>query len=281
MKIGISVGKSDYKIYELLKKSGFDCVDFDLSSTDTFFYTLSETEAQKLIDNEKKESELCGVEINQVHGPWRWPAKDFLPEDRKERMEQMKKSIRFTARLGCENFVIHPIMPFGCNEIDKPEAKKTYDMNLEFMRELLTEAKKNNVVICLENMPMIEFSLSKPSDILRFVKEIDDPNFKICLDTGHVGVFDDLSVGNAVRELGKEIRVLHVHDSKYQFDLHLPPFYGRVDWEDFMKALSEIEYAGVFSLETGVFAGDRESREITYKYLADIAKYLTNKTNIC
>jgi len=281
MKIGISIGNSNYKTYELLRRSGFDCVDFDLSSTETPFYVLSEIEAQKLVDKEKKESELCGIKINQVHGPWRWPPKDFSLEDRKERMEKMKKAIRFTARLGCENFVIHPVMPFGCNEINKTEAEKTYDINLEFMREILIEAKKNNVVICLENMPMLEFSLSKPSDILKLVKEIDDPNFKICLDTGHVAVFEELTAGNVVRELGKEIRVLHVHDSKFQFDLHLPPFFGKIDWGDFMKALSEIQYTGVFSLEVGVSTENSESHEIIYKYLADIARYLTNKMNSC
>jgi len=130
-------------------------------------------------------------------------------------------------------------------------------------------------------MPMLEFSLSKPSDILKLVKEIDDPNFKICLDTGHVAVFEELTAGNVVRELGKEIRVLHVHDSKFQFDLHLPPFFGKIDWGDFMKALSEIQYTGVFSLEVGVSTENSESHEIIYKYLADIARYLTNKMNSC
>lgn len=44
-----------------------------------------------------------------------------------------------------------------------------------------------------ENMPFKNFSLSKPCDILRFVKAIDDENFKICLDTGHVAVFEGMS----------------------------------------------------------------------------------------
>ena len=86
-------------------------------------------------------------------------------EDRKERMEKMKKSIRYTAVLGCKYWVIHPIMPFGVCEKDTEDAQKTWDMNIEFMSELLKVAKEVGVTICFENMPMLQFSLAKPDKI--------------------------------------------------------------------------------------------------------------------
>lgn len=163
----------------------------------------------------------------------------------------MKKSIRMTSVLGCKNWVIHPIMPYGIEEINTDDAQKTWDMNLVFMRELLKTAKEYDVTICFENMPMIKFSLSKPADILRFVKEINDEKFKICLDTGHVAVYQqEVSLADAVREMGSEIRVLHVHDNKVGWDLHLMPQYGIIDWNEFAKALCDIGFDGVFSLET-------------------------------
>ena len=162
----------------------------------------------------------------------------------------MKRSIHLTALLGCKNWVIHPIMPCGVNDINTADAQKTWDINLVFMRELLQYAKECGVKICFENMPMKEFSLAKPTDILRFVKTIDDDNFKICLDTGHISVFDELSVGDCIRELDGEIRVLHIHDNKYGMDLHSFPYTGIIDWKDFAKALRDINFKGVFSLET-------------------------------
>lgn len=161
----------------------------------------------------------------------------------------MKKSIRATAVLGCKNWVIHPIMPYGVSDINTENVQKTWDMNIEFMSELLETAKEYDITICLENMPFLDFSLSKPADILRFVKTINDEHFKICLDTGHVSVFNKLSLGDSVRELDDEIRVLHVHDNKFSQDLHLIPYSGIIDWEDFAKALKEINFKGVFSLE--------------------------------
>ena len=118
------------------------------------------------------------------------------------------------------------------------------------MNELLKTARQYNVTICLENQPFLNFSLSRPTDILRFVKTINDDNFKICFDTGHVSVFKDLSVGEELRKLGDEIRVLHVHDNAFDIDLHLMPFFGIIDWHDFAAALNEIRFGGSFSLET-------------------------------
>ncbi len=236
--------------YKKLKEHGFSAMDFGMANTDSAIYIASEEELRKMMDNEKHLAEEAEIEISQVHGPWRWPACDLTEEDRKERMEKMKKSIYATYLLGCQNWVIHPIMPYGVEEIDTENAEKTWELNLSFMRELLKTAKGYGVTICLENMPMHKFSIAKPKDILKMVKTINDDNFKICLDTGHVSVFPDLSVGDEVRALGEEIRTLHIHDNRFERDLHLPPFYGEINWADFAKSLKDINYDGVFSLET-------------------------------
>ena len=141
-------------------------------------------------------------------------------------------------------------MPFGTEDIDTDLAQKTWDINLRFMKEILVTAKENDITICLENMPMRKFAIATPAHILRFVKMMDDPHFKICLDTGHVSVFPNLRLDEEVRTLGKEIRVLHVHDNKFGSDLHLMPYFGVIDWEKFAFSLKEIQFDGSFSLET-------------------------------
>ena len=257
MKIGISLDIFDSSYgrwlddkYLKIKEHGFSCMDFNMSDTNSAIYSLPEKAADEILLKERRLADEAGIIINQSHGPWRWPARDFTAADREERMEKMKRSIRATALLGCRDWVIHPIMPYGVHDVNTDDAKKTWELNIEFMRELLSYAKKYDVTICLENMPMREFSLAKPADILRFVKEMDDANFKICLDTGHIAVFEELSVGDSVRELGEEIKTLHIHDNKYGMDLHLFPYSGKIDWNDFAKSLSEIDFNGVFSLET-------------------------------
>lgn len=255
MKIGIqfvALNKENYgrfsdKAYLKMKEHGYAAVDFSLSDTDSVFYT-SPDESKRLLSHHKSLSEKAGVKIHQVHGPWKSHLQGTTYESRVELMEQMKKSIEMTAFLGAENFVVHPIMTPNLDDAGKPEAEKTWETNLVFMTELLKTAKDYGVTICFENMPFGLFSISKPVDTYRFVKEINDNNFKMCLDTGHVSVFG-LSPAEAVREMSDEIKVLHVHDNKHKMDLHLMPHFGVIDWADFGKALRDVGFNGVFSLE--------------------------------
>lgn len=91
------------------------------------------------------------------------------------------------------------------------------------------------VTVCLENMPMQNFSLSKPEKILEFVREI---------------------------------KVLHVHDNTGEKDTHQVPYTGIIDWEDFGRALQDINFDGVLSMETAPQADladdefEKRSREI-------------------
>ena len=249
-----------------------------MSNTETAPYTLAAKQAEDFVLQEKSKIESAGLVISQVHGPWRWPARDFTKEDRAERMEKMKRSIKFTALLGTENFVIHPIMPFGIEErLDSETAQKTWVMNVAFMSELLETAKESGVTICFENMPMPNFSLGTPTDVLRFVKEINDDNFKICFDTGHAVMCKEKTVGDYVRECGAEICAFHIHDNNGFWDLHMLPYFGIIDWEDFGKALKDIDFKGVFSFESSAYPNlSNKDYESLCKMKYNMAKQIIN-----
>lgn len=237
--------------YKRMAEIGYVAADYNLAGTSSGVYTMGEAEGKEFLLKEKELAKEAGVDIVQTHGPWRWPCNDSTPEHRAERMEKMKRSIEYTALLGCKNWVIHPIMPFGTEEINSPNAVLTWDMNKEFMAEILSFAKANGVVVCFENMPFRGFSLGAPEPTLDFVKEMNDEGFKICFDTGHAAIYSKkLSVGDAIRKMGSEIRCLHVHDNNGWVDMHSMPLHGIVDWQDVLNALKEIKYDGVFSLET-------------------------------
>ena len=237
------------KRYEMLRSLGFDYVDIDFLSSRSIYYNTPKEELRQLLRAEKALADAAGVIVNQVHGPWRWPAKDSTPEDRAERMDKMKWSIEMGAILGSKNWVIHPIMPFGVEELDTPLARDTWDMNMAFMSEILEEAKGYDMTVCLENTPYPNFSLGKSADVLRFVKTMNDDHFKMCLDTGHTACCGSNRPGDEVRLIGDELRVLHVHDNNGKQDQHNMPYFGVVDWQDFGAALKEIDFRGVFSYE--------------------------------
>jgi len=258
MKIGINYSQYDHT-YERygkekflkLRQHGYDAVDYGIAYTGSAWYSANDAELKQKANAEKCAAHSAGIQISQTHGPWRWPPQDSSQQEREERLEKMKKAAVITALLGCKNLVIHPIMPFGIEDLKCDKQQQTWDLNLEFFRSLVAHAKQYGVTVCLENMPMRYFSIATPEKILEFVKEINDDFFKICLDTGHVSVFPDLSVGNEIRKLGDYIRVLHIHDNMGNKDAHLYPTKGIIDWRDFVNALEEIGYDGILSLETG------------------------------
>lgn len=255
MKIGIEYKKSlgatlGSSALKKLKSFGYDALDYQIADTNSDIYAMSEEASIAFLCKEREQIEEAGLFVNQVHGPWRWPPRDYEEADRNERMEKMKRSMRMAAALGARYWIVHPLMPFGIEDIGSGKEAETHSINLAFMRELLVEAKKNGVVICLENMPFPKFSIATPEDILNFVKEIGDEDFKICLDTGHVATFENLDLVEETLRLGSYIKTLHVHDSFTTHDYHLAPYSGKHDWEKFGAALLASGYEGVFSLET-------------------------------
>ena len=255
MKIGIT--ESSYRVYpkeiryQKMKEHGFTCADYGMSNTEVAPYTLDDAEFDAYLTEERRLAEDAGIVISQVHGPWRWPPQDATEEDRAERMEKMKRSIRGTAVLGCKNWIVHPIMPYGINELGTDDAQKTWDLNVVFMRELLAYAKEHDIIICFVNMPMPNFSLGSVEAIMRFVNEMNDDHFRVCLDTGHVNVFPGQTLYDAVHMIGDKLQTLHVHDNSGKSDEHRLPWLGTADWEGFGRALREIGFDGVFSYETG------------------------------
>ena len=257
MKIGISFnpygstyGRYGIEKFAKLKQHGYDAVDYNLADTNTELYHLNEQDLIAKIHAEKEAVKAAGITIFQVHGPWHWPPTDDTEGNRQERLKKMKRAVLITSLLDCKHLVIHPIMPYGTEDLDSGEAESTWALNVSFFTALVEYAERYDVTICIENMPMPAFSIATPEKVLELVKTINKDLCKVCLDTGHVAVFPELSVGNEVRRLGDHLKVMHIHDNMGDHDAHLYPSKGIIDWGDFIKAVNEIGYTGVLSLET-------------------------------
>ena len=232
-----------------MKSHGYDALDYGgLCHTEDKIFHISEEEFVATLTRERKIIADNGLFVNQTHGAWRWPAQDFSDYDRAERYAAMEKGVRGTALLGAPYFVIHCIMPFGEN--NPAHKERLWEMNVEYFTRLCKVAEDVGVTICFENLPFTSLPLSRVNETLEFVKLMNTPTMKMCLDTGHAAVYGD-SPADAVRKIGKEyLATLHVHDNNGVSDFHWRPGEGVIDWADFTKALHEINFEGCVSLET-------------------------------
>ena len=259
--------------YGLYREAGFSCIDFNTSRTTIPFYTEPEKEMERIMNGIRQELAAADMTVHQVHGPWCWPPTlDQTPEGRPLRAEEMKKSMRMAKLLGCDKWVVHPIMPNLVRDLLDGTAENTWQLNVEFMGWLLDYAKQIDITICLENMPHRTFSMAKPEKVLELAQLMDDPHFAVCLDTGHVATQEGLTVEEQIRLLGDKLQAFHIHDNNGEKDQHRWPGQGVINWKAFAQALRDIGYTGVFSFETNPAVGlDREGFLRQAKELATLA----------
>lgn len=252
----------------VLRSLGFEAADFGkFVDTDTDFFKQEDEDFFAALAEIRKAYEAAGVTVFQTHGPWRYPPRDRTPEDREERFAAMAKSVRGTAALGARYFVIHPIMPFGENVPDCPE--EVLAINREFFSRLARVAEEVGVVVCLENMPFSHHPLAHSRVIADFVREMDRPSFKMCLDTGHNSFYDDAPPALMLWEHRDVIRTLHVHDNGGGRDDHAPPYTGITDWDAFARVLRDCPDVACLSLELHALSPEeREAGGAHAAYLA-------------
>ena len=253
MKIGIyqNIFRRCGSFEEQIKRAaahGFDAMDFsDMESYGVKLFSLSAPEFERTLTEYGRIASEHGVEISQTHAPGPPTASETTPAQMAQRLELTTRAIEGAAMMGCPRLVVHPVYPYTSRDFDCPE--KTREVNLDFFSKLCGIARKCGVTVCLENTPSIRFSIAKVKEVVDFVKELGDPQLKICLDTGHCTFFQ-YSPSNAVRLVGGELlEALHVHDNKGSADEHLLPFDGMTDWESFAIALRDVGYKGVLSME--------------------------------
>ncbi len=234
-----------------MREHGFVYLDMDwYANTDGDLYDV-ENEEQLLAKAHALADPILesGIVIRQVHGPWMGYERDFTAKGREATFEKACMCLRAAAEIGAKYMAIHPIMPYGDSDTSCDEQ---IEMNKDFWTRLAPVAEKCGVIICLENMPFKNPPLSSVPALAAFVRELDHPYVKMCLDTGHANIFPT-SLGDCVRIIGKDmLMITHVHDNMGEQDEHLHPFCGTADWESFSDALEEIGYEGTVNLECSV-----------------------------
>ena len=280
IKVGLeSAAYFGFENYEegitLMCKHGYTAMDYTgLCPIESPLFTMSESEFKTYLLKLRKVAEDNGIKIAQLHGLWYAP--DETKEQREKSLKYFIKDIKGAEILGCKNVVIHPFLPYVSGE--KIETDKIRDVNFELFGTLLPVAIDCGVTVCAENQPFTAFEMSTVASVKALVREINSPNLKVCLDTGHANLFHD-DIAADVRLLGDDLACLHVHDNKGNWDQHLIPYQGNIEWDGFLSALKEIGYEGTFSLETYISLSMPEpARENMRVNLALLAKTMAAKS---
>ena len=75
------------------------------------------------------------------------------------------------------------------------------------------------------------------------------PALGLTLDVGHVPCTERITAGDAIRRHASALRTVHLDDTRNGVHEHLQIGDGDLDWADIMRALDEIGFSGIASVE--------------------------------
>ncbi|MCI8660160.1 MAG: sugar phosphate isomerase/epimerase [Lachnospiraceae bacterium] len=291
------------KGFEMLRKTGFSCVDFSLNYylTNTSLYRMERNSFFDKTDQELEEyftphragAKEAGIRIHQMHMPY--PI--YIPNGKEELNDYLwqvvaPKSMRLCAFFQCPYIVIHGLKL--ARHLGSEEAE--WQQTERFIHSIAPLAKELGITICIENLyssvgrHIIEGPCCngrKAADrIDRINEEYRAEVLGFCFDTGHANLVG-LDFEDFITDLGDRLKVLHIHDNDGTGDLHQIPFTftktrenkASTDWEGFVRGLRAIGFDRVLSFETAPvlssFPG--EMKEDVLRLIGRVGKYFAGE----
>ena len=292
MKIGVNYPYAVKKIYgekgglTMLKNAGFDAVDYSLDvgfKANCQPQLNSDETIYEFYRDVRRHMDEIGLLCSQTHAPM-FPNQSEEDSYSPEKVEMYKRAIRVTAILGAPYIVIHPTtFDIMSNEYERgmSATKKLYDQLTETLEEC-------NVKLGVENMFHYDYthyyycstSCSNSRDLIEHVEMMNSDRYCVCLDLGHANLVG-LKPEKVIRQVGKRLELIHAHDNFGPYDSHCIPGECTLMWEGVMKALKEVGFKGVFSMELAIFGKvasiDPTLIEDYARIAAKVARFLVNK----
>lgn len=166
-------------------------------------------------------------------------------QTRKNAVNELLVASEAAAAMGARNIVLHPGPE---REGRPPEHEFLQHMNhaAESLNIVAARCQQLGVHLLLENMlPHLLFGHT--SDMLYLLGQIRELNVGTCLDTGHANLAGEL--GTVVHKLSGHLKMLHANDNRGNYDAHLNPGEGVIDWRWLLSELRTHQFKGSLILE--------------------------------
>ena len=247
---------------------GFDCYTAANGFREKFYSSQTIDELKAFFTPYKEAFERHGIAVVQTHPPFPTQKLTDSANETKEEynaraLDATKKALELTAFFGCKYAVVHPV--HGLIDIEYDEQKKA---NMKFYAQLMDDARRFGVTICLENMwnrrdggAIFDSACSDPYEACDYIDTLNDMAgeelFAFCFDVGHANLTGK-NMRATLRQLGKRVKALHIHDTDKLEDKHTIPYahigtkgVSLTDYNGFLAGLRDIGYEGEISFEIG------------------------------
>lgn len=250
--IGMSTGcfyQTDIlEILEVVRDGGFSIIEVC-----SYPAHLDYHDREKVKAASRKIREV-GIEPFSFHAPFADHI-DITSLDEEQRRNSVKELImaaEAAAEIGVRHIVLHP----GPEREGRPPAEEFFyhlEKACEGVNEVAVRCEELGMSLLLENMlPHLLFG--RVQDMLYIMGSAKSKNIGTCLDTGHAYLAGDLPM--AMHKLSCHLRMVHVNDNRGDWDGHLPPGEGHIDWKDVVRQLEHNAFRGGLILELSARHGN-------------------------
>ena len=143
-------------------------------------------------------------------------------------------------------------------DYSKPVDKRgDWERSIAELHSVARSAAEHNVTLCLEVLNRFEtYLLNTAEEGLSYIRELNEPNVKLMLDTFHMNIEED-SISGAIRAAGESLGHFHTGECNRRL-----PGKGRQPWREIGEALREINYTGAVVMEPFVKMGGTVGSDI-------------------
>ncbi|MGB2350717.1 MAG: sugar phosphate isomerase/epimerase family protein [Akkermansiaceae bacterium] len=243
--IGMSTGcfyQSDIlDILEVVRDGGFSMIEVCSYPAHLDYHDMEKVKAAS------RKIRKVGIEPFSFHAPFadHIDITSLDEEQRRNSVRELIKASEAAAELGVRHMVLHP----GPEREGRPPAEEFFyhlEKACEGVNEVARRCEELGMSLLLENMlPHLLFG--RIQDMLYILGAARSQNIGTCLDTGHAHLAGDLPM--AMHKLSCHLRMVHINDNKGDWDGHLPPGEGHIDWKDVMTQLERNAFRGGLILE--------------------------------
>jgi L-ribulose-5-phosphate 3-epimerase len=163
-------------------------------------------------------------------------------EGRARRLDFLERCARIAVALGGDTISVWSGIP--APEVDRERAWDHLVAGVTRLHERVTPL---GVRIAFEPEPGMLVSSLADWERLRDATSL--PDFGLALDVGHVPCTESISVSDAIRRYGAALRTVHLDDTRDGVHEHLQIGEGSLDWPDIMRALRDVGFSGIASVE--------------------------------
>lgn len=244
---------------EAIAGAGFDAIDLCFVAYGRQGLPMAQPDWRDWVKRQKENCDRAGLLVTQGHAHYYGAdrSREFTSLMWEEHTNKIIRDIEAAGISKVPWLVIHPDCAYDETGYSR---RLTLKREAERFKQFGDLAAKYGTAIAVENM--VDKSGTKAGrrfgstveDLLDLMDLLgDDRLFGICWDTGHANIAQ-INQPEAIRQLGKHLKALHINDNRGEKDDHLLPYLGYVDWEPLLAALKEIGYSGDFTYEIHNFS---------------------------